>query len=150
MPSKPYHSIRTFEGKLGRLWLWHTGESSINGVWQNTKIRFSSFNRDHWDEEDWYFSFEKTGNSAETSRVGPFHNSEVQEVRYEFSEDGCTWGERCHIGIVLLSGTIELDYKPPLRTERSFGNIFFRRDLKARHHEEFNYVPVSSSQNAKT
>jgi hypothetical protein len=142
MPKKPYHSVRTFEGELGRLWLWHTGRSAVNDVWRNTKIYFD--HADRWN--DWTFWFERTGTGVEKGRIGPFQKSEVNEVSYEINEERCTWGECYNIVIVLSSGTIELGYKPPLRVQSSFGNL--RRLFgfeSARHREEFSYFRGLSS-----
>jgi hypothetical protein len=137
-PKKPYHSVRTFEGELGKLWLWHTGRSAINDSWRNTKIYF-----DYPDQraragepaqDDWTFWFERTGAGVENGRIGPFQKSEIKEVTYEMNAERCTWGECYHIVIVLSSGVIELDYIPPFRIHsnlRGFENI--------RRREEFSY-----------
>jgi hypothetical protein len=136
MPKRPYYSVRTFQGELGRLWLIHRGSSVINENWHNTKIHFNQ----HDEVDDWAFWFERAGRGIEEGRIGPFQKNEVKEVSYEIDGVACTWGECYHIVIVLLSGTIELNYKPPLHSRSVCGNKFFRRVWNVRHQEGFNYV----------
>jgi len=137
-PKKPYRSIRTFEGELGKLWLWHTGRSAINNSWRNTKIYFDYPSESAWTgepaQDDWTFWFERTGAGVENGRIGPFQKSEIKEVTYEMNAERCTWGECYHIVILLSSGTIELGYKPPFRIRSS--SFSFE---SVRHREEFSY-----------